>query len=170
MLLTEKENKEINTHRKIEIIALTIAIVGVLLPLSSMRIISDWGDDGWTHTTVIRFFYNVFTNEYVSIANMSMWILIRNVSYLVAIVLLSIQLINAIEGKDKLKKSSLWIAILVCLGVVVSAHIIFNLSNPISFSDINIQIQRRLSFGFYVTLVGTLVPIYLRYTLSRNVS
>ena len=170
MLLTKNENKKINTHKKIEIIALTIAIMGVFLPLSSMRIISEWGDDGWTHTTVIRFFYNVFTNEYVSIANMSMWVLIRNVSYLVAIVLLSIHLINSIEEKDRLKKSSLWIAILACLGVVVLAHIIFNLSNPISFDDIDIQIQRRISFGFYVTLVGTLVPIYLKYTLSRNIS
>jgi len=161
MFLTEEENKNKDTYKKVKIIALIIAIAGVFLPFTSVRIVSGWGSDGWIHTTVMRFFYNVFTNEDISIANISVLILIRNIPYLVAIVLLFIHLVLSLQSKAKAKKSNLLIPTLVFLSVVALAHIISNLSNPALFDDI--QIHRRLGFGFYVTLIGTLIPFYLNY-------
>jgi len=166
MIPIERENSNVNSGMKIEMVATIMAIIGIFLPFSSTRIVAEWSDSLWMHTTVIEFLNMLFTAENITISNINIWVWIRNISYLMAIILLFIHLIRSIRTRKELENSKLWIIVLACLAVVVLAHIIINLSTSLELQDM--QIQRRLSFGFYMTLIGTLVPVVLKYVLARN--
>ena len=167
MSLTQEENRGSSPHKNVELISLIIALLAVFLPFNSTRMISEWSDSDWMHSTVFRFFYNLFTNENASIFNVSFWIFIRNLSYLAAIALISAYLINFIKSQGKIRNSRLLIIALGCLGGVLLTHLLFSFFSENDFGDF--RFQRFLSFGFYVTFIGTLIPAYLNYSLAGKI-